>query len=75
MSSAYSAMCVSVLMPSCKSFMNRTKSKGPKMDPFRTIFQDFTMYTIGSTRFIRVNIGEMFMHSISIEINVKYLIV
>ena len=36
MSSAYSAMCVSVLMPSCKSFMNRTKSKGPKMDPWGT---------------------------------------
>ena len=35
-SSAYSAMCVSVLMPSCKSFMNRTKSKGPKMDPWGT---------------------------------------
>ena len=34
--SAYSAMCVSVLMPSCKSFMNKTKSKGPKMDPWGT---------------------------------------
>ena len=30
------AMCVSVQMPSCKSFMNRTKSKGPKMDPWGT---------------------------------------
>ena len=29
-------MCVSVLMPSCKSFMNKTKSKGPKMDPWGT---------------------------------------
>ena len=35
-SSAYSAMCVSVLMPSCKSFMNKTKSMGPKMDPWGT---------------------------------------
>ena len=29
-------MCVSVLMPSCKSFMNKTKSMGPKMDPWGT---------------------------------------
>ena len=35
-SSAYSAMCVSVLIPSCKSFINRTNSKGPKMDPWGT---------------------------------------
>ena len=29
-------MWVSVLMPSCKSFINRTNSKGPKMDPWGT---------------------------------------
>ena len=29
-------MCVSVLIPSCKSFINRTNSKGPKMDPWGT---------------------------------------
>ena len=26
-------------------------------------------YTIGATRFIRINIGEMLMHSISIKID------
>ena len=29
-------MRVSVLMPWCKSFMKRTKSIGPKMDPWGT---------------------------------------
>ena len=29
-------MCIGTIMPSCKSFMNKTKSMDPKMDPWGT---------------------------------------